>query len=245
MFEKYYDHYARLAPLVDRVFGHFYDPGLLTDQEDVFQYMRLLEGKFKASNPAIRMGIDFWAAGPDYLQQLIDHGFQDYLLLENGMPLVNPPGVMEKRHRQAQALGLELGVWGWYVTEYETDQMASMYVNGHVLRDVYHRIRRDGHQIHPIAYWSEMEAHHLNNIYSMYVASQLLWNPDRDSHDILRERRRVSGDPPMAPPAQGPAAHRGGAQRANLGDLLVDHAAISHWYRPAGRRSTGPEPERR
>ena len=32
-----------------------------------------------------------------------------------------------------------------------------------------------------------MEAHHLNDIYSEYVASQLLWNPDRDPHEILRE----------------------------------------------------------
>jgi hypothetical protein len=187
IFEKYYDHYARLAPLVDRVLGHFYDPGRLQDRADVFKYMRLLEQKFKAVNPKVEMGIDFWAAGPEYLQQLVDNGFKDYLLLENGMPLVNPPGVREKLHKQAREKGLKLGIWGWYLTEYETDQMASMYVNTEVLKSVYQQIKKDGTDVYPVGYWSEMEAHHLNNIYSMYVAGQLLWNPDRDPHEILKE----------------------------------------------------------
>jgi hypothetical protein len=187
VFERYYDGYAKLAPLVDRLFGHFYDPGVLTDRNDVFKYMRLLEERFKARNPKVRMGIDNWAGGPEYLQQLLDNGFQDYLLLENGMPLVNPPGVREKLHKQAKEKGLKLGIWGWYLTEYETDQMASMYVNTHVLKDVYQQIKKDGVDIHPVEYWSEMEAHHLNNIYSMYIAGQLLWDPDRDPQASLKE----------------------------------------------------------
>ena len=160
---------------------------MLADRSDVFKYMRLLEEKFKARNPKVQMGIDNWAGGPDYLQQLLDNGFQDYLLLENGMPLVNPPGVREKLHKQAREKGLRLGVWGWYLTEYETDQMASMYVNTQVLKDVYQQIKKDGTDIHPVEYWSEMEAHHLNNIYSMYIAGQLLWNPDRDPQASLKE----------------------------------------------------------
>jgi hypothetical protein len=32
-----------------------------------------------------------------------------------------------------------------------------------------------------------MEAYHLNNIFTMYAAGQLLWNPDRDPDEILRE----------------------------------------------------------
>jgi hypothetical protein len=187
VFEKYYDHYARLAPLVDRVFGHFYDPGVLTDREDVFKYMRLLEEKFKARNPGVQMGIDFWAAGADYVQQLIARGFQDYLLLQNGSPIAQTPGSRERLHRLAKAQGLRLGVWGWYLTEYETDQLASLYVNTYVLKNVYDQIRKEGTDIYPVEYWSEMDAHHLNNIYSMYIAGQLLWDPERDPRELLRE----------------------------------------------------------
>jgi hypothetical protein len=32
-----------------------------------------------------------------------------------------------------------------------------------------------------------MEAYHLNNIFTMYAAAQLLWNPERDPDEILRE----------------------------------------------------------
>ena len=185
VFEKYYDHYADLAPLADLLIGHFYDPGVLADRTDVFKYMKLLEQKCRARNPQLRMGIDFWAAGPEYMQQLIDGGFRDYLLLETGFPMA--AGDREKLHRQAKQHGLQLGIWGWYLTEYETDQLASMYVNTRVLKDVYQRIQREGTDTHPVAYWSEMDAHHLNNIYSMYVAAQLLWNPARDPRESLAE----------------------------------------------------------
>jgi len=186
-FEKYYNHYANLAPYVDRLIGHFYDPGNLEDQQDVFRYMRLLEQKFKTRQPHIKMAIDSWAAGPDYLQQLVDNGFKDYLLLEMSMPHLYKPGQREKFHQEANRLGLEVGVWGWYTTEYETDQLPSMFVNGHVLKEFYQQIKNGAAKIKPLRYWSEMDAHHINNIYSMYVAGQLLWNPDRDPDDILSE----------------------------------------------------------
>ena len=187
VFEKYYDRYAELAPLVDRVFGHFYDPGILADRTDVFKYMRLLEQKFKAGNPHVRMGIDFWAAGQEYMQQLIDNGFGDYLLLETGLPLSYPDGTRATLHQQAKEKGIRLGVWGWYLTEYETDQLASMYVNAQVLSSIYQKIKREAVDLYPVEYWSEMDAHHLNNIYSMYVAGQLLWDPGSDPDELLRE----------------------------------------------------------
>jgi len=186
-FEKYYDHYAELAPFVDRLIGHFYDPGNLKDQKDVFSYMRLLERKFRQKNPGVKLAVDSWAAGADYLQKLVDNGFGNYLLLEMSMPHLFKPGQRERFHDEARRLGLNIGVWGWYTAEYETDQLASMYVNGKVLKEFYLQIRDGVARTHPLQYWSEMEAHHLNNIYSMYVAGQLLWNPEFDPDELLVE----------------------------------------------------------
>ena len=216
VFEKYYDHYADLAPLADLLIGHFYDPGVLADRRDVFKYMRLLEQKCRARNPRLRMGIDFWAAGPEYMQQVIDGGFRDYLLLETGFPMA--PGNRAKLHQQAKQHGLQLGIWGWYLTEYETDQLASMYVNTRVLKDVYQRIQREGTDTHPAVYWSEMDAHHLNNVYSMYVAAQLLWNPARDPRESLAELvLGIWGPREGSGGAQGPGTDRRCSQRAELG----------------------------
>ena len=186
-FEKYYDDYAELAPHVDRLIGHFYDPGHLTSRQDVFNYMRLLEGKFRARNPQVKMAIDLWGTEPGYFDQLINNGFKDYLLLEMGLPSVFKPEQREKVHEAAKRLGLELGVWGWHETEYETDQFASMYVNGYVLKELYQQIKNGAARTYPLHYWSEMEAHHLNNLCSMYLAGQLLWNPDRDPDEIMAE----------------------------------------------------------
>ena len=185
IFERYYDDYTNLSPDIDRLIGHFFDPGTLRDVDDVFQYMRLLEQKTKAKNPNIQMCIDYWAAGQDFQEKLVKAGFKDYLLLASSMPMA--AGKREQLHEQAHKLNLPLGIWGWYTTEYETDQLASLYVNAQVLKSVYGQIRQGPFKTHPIDYWSEMEAHHLNNIYSMYAAAQLLWNPDRDPHQILQE----------------------------------------------------------
>lgn len=187
MFEKYYDHYASLCPQVQRLFAHFYDPGRLKDKEDVFKYLRLLETKAKAKNPDIEMGIDFWAADPDYLNSIVDHGFKDFLLLELTFPQAYPGTKRQELHEQARKLGVQLGIWGWYTTEYESDQLPSMYVNAQVLKSVYQEIKRGAQAFHPVTYWSEMEATHLVNFFSMYASAQLLWNPDRDPYEILNE----------------------------------------------------------
>ena len=188
-FEKYYNHYAQLAPFVDRLMAHFYDPGSLANRADVFDYMRLLKEKFQAKNPKIGFAVDFWAAGSEseYMQQLVDQGFGDSLFLEMSMPNLFPAGKRERLHEEAKKRGLKLGIWGWYTTEYETDQMPMMHVNAQLLGNFYRQIKNGVCQIQPITYWSEMEAYHLNDIFTMYAASQLLWNPERDPREILRE----------------------------------------------------------
>lgn len=187
IFERYYDGYVRHAAKIDRLIGHFYDPGQLTDRRDVFDFMRLLESKAKAKNPNIQMGIDLWAAGDDYFQLLVDNGFQDYLMLPVAFPPNYKGDQMEQLYKTGKKLGLRMGCWGWYQTEMETDQMPSMHVNAKLLKDLYNRFRQGAFAVHTPQYYSEMEAHHLNNIYSMYAAAQLLWDPDRNPDQILEE----------------------------------------------------------
>ena len=187
-FEKYYDYYAELAPYVDRLFGHFYDPGRLENRQDVFNYMRLLESKFKAKNPRIKLGIDLWAvSGTEYFDELVKNGFKDYLFLESSIPLFLSPPQRAQIHEDAKRLGLRLGMWAWYDTEYETDQHAAMYVNGHVLKEFVQEVKDGAARIYPLQYWSSMDAHHINNMCSLYLSGQLLWNPDRDPEEIMTE----------------------------------------------------------
>ncbi len=200
-FEKYYDHYARLAPFIDLFIAHFFDPGRLENEEDVYNYMRLLETKLKAKNPNLRMGIDGWAKKADYMLDLSRNGFNDYLILPTTIPHAYPAGVRENMHREAAKLNMNMGIWGWYTTEYETDQLASMYVNAQVLKNVYQTLKNGALAIHPVVYWSEMEAHHLNDIYSMYVAGRLLWNPEEDPHALLNELTGAIWGPVNGPKA--------------------------------------------
>lgn len=186
-FEKYYDVYARMAPDVDRLIAHFYDPGNLKNREDVFQYMRLLEGKFKQKNPAIKVAVDGWGSGLDYLDALVQNGFKDHLLLVMSMPNFVSSAARTSFHERAKKLGCNIGIWGWYTTEHETDQFPTMHVNAQIYKRLCQQIKEGAFQVYPVSYWSEMEAYHLNNIYTLYAASRLLWNPDGDPHEILGE----------------------------------------------------------
>ncbi len=188
-FERAYDRYAELAADVDLLIAHYFDPGMLKDRSDVFNYMGLLRDKFRARNPQVQLGVDFWYAGEEvaYMEQLLAHGFKDVLFLENTMPSTYPPGRREALHEAAKQRGLAMGVWGWHTAEIESDQIPTMHVNAQLLAHFYRQIQAGVDTIHPITYWSEMEACHLVNIFTMYAAGQLLWNPARDPDEILRE----------------------------------------------------------
>ena len=69
-FNKYYDIYADMAPWTDRVIAHFFDPGNLTDMESILTFTKLLADKFRAKNPAVKVGIDTWGAPADYPAEL-------------------------------------------------------------------------------------------------------------------------------------------------------------------------------
>lgn len=198
-FEKYYDYYAELAPYADRFIAHFYDPGMLSEWDDVADYAHLLESKLKVKNPKLEMGIDCWAASGEYLIALANKGFKDYLMLPVAYPQKFPGDSREKFHEEAKKLGVRLGIWGWYTTEYETDQFASMFVNAMLLKDFYTKMRNGALKVKPVEYWSEMEASHIANIYTMYASAQLLWNPDRDPHEILAEITDIIWGPSNGP----------------------------------------------
>lgn len=188
-FERYYNGYAEMAPYTDMLITHFYDPGSLTNRADVVSYMHLIDDKFKAVNPKVQFGVDFWAAPSDsaYMRQLIDNGFKDAYLLESGMPNWYPGNKRERLHTTAKNNNIKMGVWSWHGVERETDQYPTMHVNARVLSSFYRQIHDGAAKIWPVSYWSEMDAYHLSNIFSMYASAQLLWNPYRNPDDLLRE----------------------------------------------------------
>lgn len=187
-FEKYYDIYADLAPYADRVIAHFYDPGRLPDAYSVVNFARMLFGKFRAQNPTVKLGIDTWGAEPSFPDQLVAAGLEDVMLME--LPFLPTWGVGDKREsyrRQVKSLGCELGSWGWYTCEYETDQQPCMCINDRVVADVYRRTRVQGDHVMVPSYWSEMDAYHILNFFTLYVAGHLLADPEDDTDRLLSE----------------------------------------------------------
>ena len=191
-FDKYYDIYADMAPYADRLIAHFFDPGHLTDTRSVLFFARRLFERFRRVNPSVRLGIDTWAAADDFPDQLVEAGFTDVMLME--LPFLPTWGVGDKRARyrsRVKALGCELGSWGWYTCEYETDQGPFMSVNDRVIADVYRKTREQGDRIMVPSYWSEMDAYHVVNFFSLYVAGHLLIDPESDTDALLADAARL------------------------------------------------------
>lgn len=192
VFEKYYDIYADLAPYADRVIAHFFDPGHLSDVYSVLNFARMLFDKFRAKNPRIKLGIDTWAATEDFPDRLVEAGLGDVMLME--LPFLPTWGAGDKRARyrsRVKALGSELGSWGWYTCEYETDQGPFMSINDRVVADVYCKTREQGDYVMKPSYWSEMDAYHVMNFFSLYVAGHLLIDPESDTDALLAEAARL------------------------------------------------------
>ena len=184
---EYYDVYAEMAPYVDRVLAHFCDPGNIEDMDSVISFAKLLFGKFKAINPAIRFGIDTWGSPADFPDKLVAAGMTDVMLME--LPFIpNWNGDKRARFREGvKALGCELGSWDWYTADMEIDQVPLMTVNGKVIKDVFNRTREQGDHVMIPSYWSEIDSYHVLNFFSLFAAGHLLIDPDADADALLHE----------------------------------------------------------
>ena len=187
-FDKYYNIYADMAPYTDRVIAHFFDPGELRDMESILYFTKLLADKFRAHNPAVKIGIDTWGAPADYPDRLVKAGMPDLMLMELPfLPTWRESGKRAAFRTGVQALGAELGSWGWYTCDYEIDQLAIMTVNNRVISHVFNQTRAQADHVMPPSYWSELDSYHLLNFFSLYAAGHLLINPDADPDALLYE----------------------------------------------------------
>ena len=187
-FNKYYDIYADLAPYADRVIAHFFDPGNLRDMPSILYFTKLLADKFRAKNPDIKIGVDTWGCPPNYPTELVNAGMEDIMLMELPfLPTWRQEGKRATFRQGVKDLGCDLGSWGWYTCEYEQDQTPFMVVNNRVLKDVYTQTREQGDAVMTPTYWSEMDAYHILNFFSMHAAGQLLINPEADPDELLKE----------------------------------------------------------
>ena len=187
-FNKYYDIYADLAPYVDRVIAHFFDPGNLTDIESIIYFVKLIAAKFRDKNPDVKIAVDTWGCPEGYPEALVSAGMNDVMLMELPfLPVWREPGKRAKFREGVKKLGCGLGSWDWYTSDMEIDQLAMMTVNCRVIKDVFGQTRLQGDQVMVPQYWSEIDSYHILNFFSLYAAGHLLIDPEADPDKLLRD----------------------------------------------------------
>lgn len=182
-FEKYYSIYAELADCCDRLIGHFYDPGNLSQAEDIGYFSRLLRDKFLAVNPDIDFGVSCWVDVFDKSVFVRELG-KDITLYECGHH--DEEGDYPEFRSFVAANECRLGTWAWNTCEMEIDQLAQMNFNRDIIRSVYQTARKYD-TVYETSYWSEMDSYHVLNVFSLYCAGQMLINPDIED-DVLMEQ---------------------------------------------------------
>lgn len=182
-FEKYYNIYAELADVADRVIGHFVDPGNLTESEDVAYFSKMLKDIMLSKNPDIDFGVSCWIDTFDK-RELIDALGTDITIYEG----TNEEDLTRYEPFRAfcRNAGCRLGTWAWDTCEMEIDQLAQVNFNPHVIQSVYHNAREYDSVMKP-SYWSEMDSNHVVNVFSLYCAGHLLMNPDLDLEELTKE----------------------------------------------------------
>lgn len=187
-FEKYYDYYAELADVTDRLIAHFYDPGNLGDANDVAYFSGMLREKFTAINPTIDFGVSCWVDQFD--KNTLVSNLGDDITLYEGMQHNHNENYAPFR-QTVSALNCRLGMWEWNGCEMEIDQLAQMNYQPSILKENYQTLREYDGVLKP-EYWSTMDSYHVLNVFSLYAAARLEQDPDLDVIELTDEVTRLT-----------------------------------------------------
>ncbi len=183
VFEKYYDIYAQLAGKCDRVIGHYNDPGNLRTNGEIAYFASMLRDRFRAVNPDVIFGVNCYTGEIDPGNLYADMGGDVEVYIGARTSADKDWGTYRDICR---INGIDFGIWSWYLTEMEIDQLAEMNVNADLIKNVYTRTREEDAIAKPV-YWSEMDSYHVLNLFSHFVAGKLLEDPERDQRQLLYE----------------------------------------------------------
>lgn len=190
-FDRYYNIYAELADCSDRMIMHFDDPGNLINNEDIAYFSRMMRDKARAINPEIDFGISCYTKKQDpwSLDPLMEGDTTYYIGIRH---TEEDEWVAFRAYFRDNAM--DYGVWSWYLTEMEIDQLAEMNVNSRIIKKAYTLTAEEDGYSKP-TYWSEMDSYHVLNVFSHYCAAALLRDPSLDDQWLLREAgKSVVGD---------------------------------------------------
>lgn len=175
-FDKYYSIYASLADVTDRLIAHYYDPGNLSDSDDIAFFANMLVSKFREVNPEVAFGVNCWVDAYDK-KSFVNALGNNITLYENGSH--SNEADYESFRGFCAKTGCMVGTWAWNNCEMEIDQLAQMNYQPHIAQNTYLTAAKYDSISKP-EYWSEMDSNHVINIFSLYAGASLLQDPNQD-----------------------------------------------------------------
>lgn len=204
-YNEHYRSYAEVAaPDIDDVLTHWVDAGGWKSTPDhpcsidLLQDLHMqIDAEFRRVNPHVQSFLNLW---------YLDHpGYQRWLGYQNVDTILSsgkiPPqvGIAMGRYykpaeaKQIVAAGHPAGVWSWYMADNEL--LYTMHVHTHILQSYLASL--------PPEASDELALHVMDNcqretnLYSIYLAAHLMWEPKLDPDIPLREVARLVYGPKL------------------------------------------------
>jgi hypothetical protein len=183
---------ARHAPWFDHIITHWGDPGgCYGDQCTVRTALELhnqVEAEFRKHNPDIRSTFSLWLMhhkefggrwrGYESVETILHAG-----VLDNEVGLALSGRFNLEEARTIAETGRPVGVWAWYLADNEI--APSLHVHTGFLGQYFNTLPKEASSLLD---WHSMDSNcHGLNVVSLYVAGQLMINPDQDAERLLRE----------------------------------------------------------
>jgi hypothetical protein len=207
-YEKYYRGMAETAgPYNDIVLTHWVDPGGWPSTPDHPCTIQMLQdlhmqifAEFKRVNPKAQSFLSLWnMQNPQYKRW---QGYDGVETILSSGKIPGDVGFTQSRVYRAEearkilAAGHPLGIWGWYLADNELTY--TMHVHTHLLKSAMDALPPDAQET--VSFYSMDNCQREFNIYSTYVAGQLLCEPASDPEAHLRDIARIIYGPKLHQP---------------------------------------------
>lgn len=196
--DRYWDYQAAHAPYFDHIVTHWTDPGGCAGDSCTIETAQRLHNeivrRFRQKNEAIESSFSLWVLDirKNWKSGATWAGYEDvHTILDSGILPVDVALAMSgyreqfdtNEARAIAASGRKVGIWAWYLADNEIEP--SLHVRTSALDAYFKKLPAEAHEL---LEWHSLDSNNPGlNMQNLYVAGQLMQDPQRDARAALRE----------------------------------------------------------
>lgn len=175
--QKFYQELAkRYGSKVDHIITHWRDEGTEGGYETPLTATMYIWNEFKKYNPCVEVTADAW-----FNSEIYD-GIECEKFASKDVGIAVERWYDEERVEQISKFGRKVGIWGWYLSDFEMTYGSKLYTK--TLDNYFKSLpEKAGEQVD----WISLELcfHGMPSMINLYVVGRKMWNPKTSVSDII------------------------------------------------------------